>query len=91
MIFAYVSYKDISYIFPNFLERDLYNTGTTSSIPMKLLTRQILGLFRKTGNQSQNPDPVIICKFFNPTGAGTWYATEFDEKNDIFFGYTSIF
>ncbi len=59
--------------------------------PMKLLTNEIRELFRKTWDQSWNIDPVIICKFFNPTGAGTWYASEFDEENGIFFGYVSIF
>jgi hypothetical protein len=32
-----------------------------------------------------------VAKFFNPTGAGTWYATEYDPKDRIFFGYVSIF
>jgi hypothetical protein len=36
-------------------------------------------------------DPIVICKFFNPTGAGTWYATEYDEKSGVFFGFVSIF
>ena len=34
---------------------------------------------------------LIIAKFFNPTGAGTWYATEYDPDNRTFFGYVSIF
>lgn len=58
---------------------------------MKLLTKPLLKYFQKIGNQSENADPLVICKFFNPTGAGTWYATEFDEENGIFFGYVSIF
>jgi hypothetical protein len=58
---------------------------------MKLLTKEILERFRKIGSQSEVEDPVVICKFFNPTGAGTWYATEFDEAEGIFFGYVSIF
>lgn len=33
----------------------------------------------------------MVVKFFNPTGAGTWYATEYDPKEKIFFGYVSIF
>lgn len=58
---------------------------------MKLLTREILELFRKTGDQSETEDPIVVCKFFNPTGAGTWYATELEEKTGVFFGYVSIF
>lgn len=55
------------------------------------MTKEILKLFQKYQNQSWFKDPIVICKFFNPTGAGTWYATEFDEETEIFFGFVSIF
>ena len=58
---------------------------------MKLLTKELLEKFKTTGSQMESPDPLIICKFFNPTGAGTWYASEFDAETGIFFGYVSIF
>ncbi|EKD44319.1 MAG: hypothetical protein ACD_71C00179G0014 [uncultured bacterium (gcode 4)] len=58
---------------------------------MKLMTKELLAKFRSTGSQEESPDPIIICKFFNPTGTGTWYATEFDEETGIFFWYVSIF
>jgi len=58
---------------------------------MKLLTKQIIDEFRKTGSQENIKDPKVIVKFFNPSGAGTWYATEYNEKDKIFFGYVSIF
>jgi len=58
---------------------------------MKLLTQEIISQFRKVWNQSESKDPIVVCKFFNPTGSGTWYATEFDEEEKIFFGYVSIF
>ena len=32
-----------------------------------------------------------MAKFFNPSGAGTWYATEYDPETKLFFGYVSIF
>ncbi len=32
-----------------------------------------------------------MAKFFNPCGAGTWYATEYDPVQRKFFGYASIF
>ena len=60
---------------------------------MKLLTKEILNAFKKQGDTS-NKDPKdtkVIVKFFNPTGAGTWYATEYDETDRIFFGFVSIF
>ncbi len=32
-------------------------------------------------------DPVIICKFFHPASVRTRFPTEFDEEDQIFFGY----
>ena len=58
---------------------------------MKLITSSLIKQFRQIWNQSNEADPIIICKFFNPTGSGTWYASEYDEDNRIFFGYVSIF
>ena len=34
-------------------------------------------------------DPIVHCKFFNPTGSGTWLILEFDGK-DTLFGFTHI-
>ena len=58
---------------------------------MKLLTKELLERFNKVGRQEEVKDPVVIAKFFNPTGAGTWYATEYNPESKIFFGYVSIF
>lgn len=58
---------------------------------MKLLTKKILKRFERVGSQEDSKDPLIICKFFNPCGAGTWYATEYNPETKIFFGYVSIF
>jgi hypothetical protein len=60
---------------------------------MKLLTKEILKAFKKQGNTSQmDPKDIkIVAKFFNPAGAGTWYATEYDETERIFFGFVSLF
>lgn len=33
---------------------------------MKLLTKEVLDLFKKTGDQSREADPIIVAKFFNP-------------------------
>ena len=43
---------------------------------MKLMTKEIENLFKKLGSQEKLDDPIVVVKFFNPTGAGTWYATE---------------
>ena len=58
---------------------------------MKLMTAELEKRFAKVGSQEHLKDPVIIAKFFNPVGSGTWYATEYDPKNKMFFGYVSIF
>jgi hypothetical protein len=58
---------------------------------MKLLTNELINGFAKVGRQEGINDPLVIAKFFNPTGAGTWYATEYDPKSKNFFGYVSIF
>lgn len=58
---------------------------------MKLMTKAILDRFQKVGRQENSEDPIIIAKFFNPVGAGTWYATEYDPETRIFFGYVILF
>jgi hypothetical protein len=58
---------------------------------MKLMTKKLEKRFKEVGSQENVKDPIIIAKFFNPTGAGTWYATEYGPDRRIFFGYVSIF
>ena len=58
---------------------------------MKLLTTKLIKRFAQVGSQANRTDPLVIAKFFNPAGAGTWYATEFDPESLSFFGYVSIF
>jgi len=58
---------------------------------MRLMTQKLEKRFAQVGSQEMVKDPLIIAKFFNPTGAGTWYATEYDPKEKMFFGYVSIF
>lgn len=58
---------------------------------MKLLTKELLARFAKLGRQENSNDPIVVAKFFNPTGAGTWYATEYNPASREFFGYVSIF
>jgi len=58
---------------------------------MKLITKALEKRFAQVGRQEGSKNPIVIAKFFNPTGAGTWYATEYDPKAQMFFGYVSIF
>jgi hypothetical protein len=55
------------------------------------MTKELEKRFAQVGSQDGVSDPVIIAHYFNPTGAGDWYATEFDADNRIIFGYVSIF
>lgn len=52
----------------------------------KLLTKELLKRFEAIGSQEQNPDPLVICKFFDPNSRWTWYATEYLPEDDLFFG-----
>jgi len=56
---------------------------------MKLLTKGLQKRFAEVGRQNDSHDPLVIAKFFNPCGSGTWYATQYDEKDGIFFGYVA--
>ena len=58
---------------------------------MTLLTKELERRFNEIGSQENSSDPIVIAKFFNPTGAGTWYATEYNPEEKTFFGYASIF
>jgi len=58
---------------------------------MKLLTKELIKRFREVGYQEKVKDPIVVAKFFNPIGAGTWFATEYGEDEKVFFGYVSIF
>lgn len=58
---------------------------------MKLMTKELEDRFAQVGSQENDPDPLILAKFFSPSGAGTWYATEYDPRTRTFFGYVSIF
>lgn len=55
------------------------------------MTRELEKRFAKIGFQREKEDPVVVAKFFNPAGSGSWYATEYDSKKKMFFGYVSIY
>ena len=59
---------------------------------MKLLTEELIKEFQKQGDTSnKKPEEVkIIAKYFNPTGAGSWFATEYDPVDRVFFGYANL-
>lgn len=60
---------------------------------MTLLTKQLEARFKKVGSQEEVEDPIVIAKFFNPQGAGTWYCTEYNKDEEeapgFFFCYVT--
>lgn len=54
---------------------------------MKLLTKEILARLPKLYSQENNPDPLVQVKFFTPWSNWTWYATEYNPEERLFFGY----
>jgi len=58
---------------------------------VRLLTSELEKRFAEIGSQENVEDPIVVAKFFNPAGAGTWLGTEYDPKTGTFFGYVSIF
>lgn len=59
---------------------------------MKLMTKtiekQIPALYAQDG---KGEEATVYVKFFNPCGRGTWFATEYDPEQRLFFGYAEIF
>jgi len=58
---------------------------------MKLMTKALKKRFAQVGRQEDVKYPLVIASFFNPTGAGTWYSTEYYPEDRMFFGFVSIF
>lgn len=58
---------------------------------MQLMTKALEEQFQKIGSQEESKDPIVVCKFFDPTGSATWLATEYDPENREFFGFCSLF
>ncbi|UOY05020.1 DUF2958 domain-containing protein [Muricauda sp. SCSIO 64092] len=56
---------------------------------MKLITEELKQRFAEVGDQSEDENPLVIAKFFDPMGSATWYATEYYPETNICFGYVS--
>lgn len=61
---------------------------------MKLLTQEIKKNLPKLYATENIPleQKEVVCKFFNPCGAGTWYVIEGEERDGdfIFFGMVEL-
>ncbi len=53
---------------------------------MKLLTKALRKKLPPLYAREDDPDPMVICKFFYPDFSWTWYAIEYDGQ-DTFFGF----
>ena len=62
---------------------------TTWQNPMMLLTAADRKKLPPLYSQEKVADPLVRVKFFNPNGAQTWGAIEFDGK-DTFFGWVTL-
>lgn len=58
---------------------------------MKLLTKELEQRFAQVGSQAEVEDPLVIARYFNPTGGQTWYAISYSPDDCMFFGYVSLF
>jgi hypothetical protein len=59
---------------------------------MKLMTKQIEAQLPKLyENDGQGYDAKAIVKFFTPDSNWTWYATEYDPEERMFFGLVDGF
>ncbi len=60
----------------------LYCRLVASTLLPEAVRLQLPPLF----SQEEEPDPLVVCKFFTPDSDWTWYAVEFDGL-DTFIGY----
>lgn len=59
---------------------------------MILFPKTVLKKFPALYSQDGKPaDQVkVVCRIFNPYGSGTWFLTEFDPEQELFFGLCHI-
>lgn len=63
---------------------------------MKLINKELEKVFKQYPLYSQDgkgKEAVILCKFFNPVGVGSWYVLEAEKQEDndyLFFGYIEL-
>ena len=59
---------------------------------MKLLTKEITEQAQKQYKKGDNiDDQMVVAKYFNPTGNGTWYLMNMDEDEDYCWGIVDLF
>lgn len=60
---------------------------------MKLMTKELEQKFPPlySTEQKKAEDIKVVAKFFDPCGSWTWFATEYDPEQKIFFGVVKGF
>ncbi len=58
---------------------------------MKLLTKEIEKNLPLLDETSKTEDPIAQVKFFTPDSNWTWYATEYDPNERLFYGLVEGF
>lgn len=59
---------------------------------MKLMTKALEARFAKLGRQeAKGEEAIVVAKFFTPDSNWTYYATEYDPAERMFFGLVSGF
>jgi hypothetical protein len=54
-----------------------------------LITDQLMQRFNEVGRQDFVKNPLVIAKYFNPSGSQTWYATEYYPNQDLCYGFVT--
>ena len=58
---------------------------------MKLLTKAIINKATRQYPKGADMEQMVVAKFFNPTGRGTWYMMNMHEDNDYCWGICHIY
>ena len=58
---------------------------------MKLLTKEITEKATKQYDEGSDMEQMVVAKFFNPIGNGTWYLMNMDKDEDYCWGIVDMF
>ena len=57
---------------------------------MKLLTKSITEKAKEQYDEGSDMEQMVIAKFFNPIGNGTWYLMNMDKDEDYCLGIVDM-
>ena len=58
---------------------------------MKLLTKSITEKAKKQYDEGSDMEQMVVAKYFNPTGNGTWYLMNLADDEDYAWGIVDMF